>query len=74
MLTVAEAAEIADRDPETIRKACQRGSLRAKRVGATAYRGAWIILREDLEAWMAGVVLKEQRRDGAGRFRGPVSA
>lgn len=74
VLTVREAAELTGKSEQTIRKAILRRSLRGRRLGEADHRSIWITTREDLESWLAGTVLKEQRRDGSGRFRGPVIA
>jgi excisionase family DNA binding protein len=52
-LTVAEAAAELQCHERTIRRAIDRGALRAGRVrGANAARGSWRIRREDLDAWL----------------------
>jgi excisionase family DNA binding protein len=52
-VTVAEAAEELRCHERTIRRAIDRGALRAGRVrGANAARGSWRIRREDLDAWL----------------------
>lgn len=59
-----EAADIAGKSEEAIRKAMQRGSLRAKRIH---HGRAWVTTRAELRAWLSwGPV---QRRNGrTGRF------
>jgi excisionase family DNA binding protein len=52
-VTVAEAAAELHCHERTIRRAIDRGALRAGRVrGANAARGSWRIRREDLDAWL----------------------
>jgi excisionase family DNA binding protein len=52
-VTVAEAAEELRCHERTIRRAIDRGALRAGRIrGANAARGSWRIRREDLDAWL----------------------
>jgi excisionase family DNA binding protein len=52
-LTVAEAAAELHCHERTIRRAIDRGALRAGRVrGANAARGSWRIRRDDLDAWL----------------------
>jgi excisionase family DNA binding protein len=52
-VTVAEAAGELRCHERTIRRAIDRGALRAGRVrGANAARGSWRIRREDLDAWL----------------------
>jgi excisionase family DNA binding protein len=52
-LTVAEAAERLRCCERTIRRAIDRGALRAGRLrGANAARGSYRIRRADLDAWL----------------------
>jgi excisionase family DNA binding protein len=52
-LTVAEAAARLHCCERTIRRAIDRGALRAGRVrGANAARGSYRILRSDLDTWL----------------------
>jgi excisionase family DNA binding protein len=52
-LTVAEAAERLRCCERTIRRAIDRGALRAGRLrGANAARGSYRIRRVDLDAWL----------------------
>ncbi len=48
MLTVPEAARIAERDPETIRRWIRAGKLRARKIGTQH-----VIEEEDLDAILA---------------------
>lgn len=48
MLTVKEAAEIADIDTSNIHRAIQKGRLQAERIGGKMY----LIRRDWLKAWM----------------------
>lgn len=50
-LTVAEAADVAGRHPDTVRRALADGSLPGwQRVKG----GTWMVKPEDLAAWMDG--------------------
>lgn len=49
ILTVEQAAAETGIAPRRLRTACQRGELRARKVGK-----AWAIVRRDLEAWLDG--------------------
>ena len=49
--TVQEAADLSKRHPETIRRACQSGELKANQ---RIKGGNWIIREDDLEAWLDG--------------------
>jgi excisionase family DNA binding protein len=51
VLSTAEAAEILGVSEDTVQRMCQRGELRAYRVGR-----AWKIRREDLDAYLSAVV------------------
>jgi excisionase family DNA binding protein len=51
VLSTAEAAEELGVSEDTVRRMCERGELRAYRVGR-----AWKIRREDLDAYLAAVV------------------
>jgi excisionase family DNA binding protein len=52
-VTVAEAAAELHCHERTIRRAIDRGALRAGRVrGVNAARGSWRIRRSDLDAWL----------------------
>jgi excisionase family DNA binding protein len=54
-LTVAEAAERLRCCERAIRRAIDRGALRAGRLrGANAARGSYRIRRADLDAWLFG--------------------
>lgn len=48
MLSIAEAAAIANLHPRTLRKHVERGALRASQLGR-----AWRVRRDDLEAFLA---------------------
>lgn len=50
-ITLAEAAEIADRSVVTLRQAAQRGALKAERLGPER-RGIWHTTRADLEDYL----------------------
>jgi len=61
ILTTEQAADIAGKSPEAIRKAMQRGSLRGRHVGRL-----WITTRAELREWLSwGPV---QRRNSRGRY------
>jgi len=62
VLSTDEAAEIAGKSPEAIRKALQRGSLRGRHIGRH-----WVTTREEVREWQAwGPV--ERRRGRRGRY------
>ncbi len=70
IITLQEAGEIVGRSPETLKKACQRGNLRAKKVGGADHRSTWITTRSALEEY---IVWSRTRtaflpRDDAGRI------
>jgi hypothetical protein len=48
ILSVHEAADIAGKDAEAIRKALQRGSLRGRQLGRQ-----WVTTRAELTRWLA---------------------
>lgn len=52
-ITIAEAAAELHCHERTIRRAIDRGALRAGRIrGANEGRGSWRIRRSDLDAWL----------------------
>lgn len=70
ILTMQEAAEIAGRTPDAMRKACQRGKLDGKRVGGADHRGTWVTTRAALTEYMAWSRSRSQflPRDEHGRI------
>ena len=48
LITVTEAAKIANVHPSTIRRACADNALPCQRFGARS----WMIARDDLQAWI----------------------
>jgi excisionase family DNA binding protein len=46
-LTLKQAAEIANRDASTMRRAIERKVLKATKYGTT-----WVVRRKDLQEWM----------------------
>jgi hypothetical protein len=53
VIDLREAAEIAGRTEEAMRKACQRGTLPAKRVGGAVHRSTWVTTRQELAEYIA---------------------
>lgn len=53
ILDLREAAEIAGRSEEAMRKACQRRSLAAKKIGGSGPRGYWVTTRSALVEYLA---------------------
>lgn len=53
IIDLREAAEIAGRSEEAMRKACQRGTLPAKRVGGAVHRSTWVTTRQELAEYIA---------------------
>lgn len=63
-LSVAEAARIVGRSPDTVRRAIQSGALEAERVGA---RGWYVVRAADVKAL---IVKSCKGRDAAGGAAG----
>jgi hypothetical protein len=53
ILDMHEAAELAGRTADSMRKACQRGNLEAKRVGGVAHRATWVTTRAAVIEYLA---------------------
>ena len=62
-VSVSEAAEIAGRDPETVRRAIRSGELEARRFGA---RGWYSVNARGLES----LIVKSRKGDAAGGAAG----
>jgi len=50
-LTIIEAAKVARRHPDTIRKACESGDLNGFQ---RKFKGRWTVRADDLDAWIEG--------------------
>lgn len=50
-LTVAQAADVAQRHPQTIRRACETGELHGLQ---RVRKGRWLIHPDCLDAWLDG--------------------
>ena len=70
IIGMEEAAEIAGRSTEAMRKAAQRGSLPAKKIGGSGPRGYWVTTRHALVEYIAWSRARSQflPRDEAGRI------
>jgi hypothetical protein len=67
VLDTDEAAELAGKSPEAIRKALQRGSLRGKHIGRS-----WVTTRAELREWLAWGPVERRRHKGTGRWMGGI--
>lgn len=61
ILDLDDAAAVVGTTPEALRKAAQRGTLRARRVG-TATRGVWITTADDAARYRADHHERPDRR------------
>lgn len=52
-LTLAQAAQIAKRDPSTLRHAIKDGALKATKFGKT-----WVVTEGDLDVWISADIHK----------------
>lgn len=70
ILDMTEAAELAENTPGAMRKAAQRGTLPAKRVGGADNRATWVTTRQAVEEYIAAVTARRiaTPRDAAGRI------
>jgi hypothetical protein len=60
VITSGEAAELLGRTPGAVVKACQRGTLRARRLGSGT-RGIWITTRESVAIYRADYAERRRR-------------
>ena len=66
VLDLSEAADLFGRNLDALRKAAQRGRLRARKVGP-GRRSVWIVTRAEMERYMTWHADRHRRQDRAYR-------
>lgn len=73
IMDMTEAADIAGRSVDAMRKAAQRGTLRARRIGGASQRGIWVTTHDELTDYLARSMRWKMRRARPERVGSPRS-